>query len=246
VALAFSIKLMPILLVLLVPSLPLRRAGRWLGGFGLGLVACGLLLPGLVNGFGWTWQVTGSFVDLLQSTALGSAQSLPWGNNCANHSLLYSLHHWFGQCAPRDLRIAPQSIAGLYLGLRIVLGLGTLATATLLRWRADRAAWSLAAAQLVLAMNLFNPITWIHHWVLVTVALGVLAGVPFLQELGPRTRAVAAGLALTLAAVSVAGPQLESYRTGTLSVAHFVLWAGITALLLVLQITTIRSRFTPA
>ena len=144
------------------------------------------------------------------------------------------------------MRLAPQSISGLYLGLRCVLGLGTLATAVGLRWRRDRAAWSLAVAQLVLVMVLCNPITWIHHWVGLSVALGVLAAVIFRPELGPRSRAVAAGLALALAAVSVAGPQLESFRTGTLSVAHFGVWAGITALLLTLQISALRDRSTPA
>jgi len=240
VALAVSLKLMPILLLLLLPALPVRRAGRWLGGFAVGLLVCGLLVPGLVNGFGWTWQMNGAFGDLLQRTALGSPQSLPWGNNCANHSLLFALHHGFGDCAPRHARLAPYVITNLYLGLRLVVGLGTVATAVLLRWRGDRCAWSLAVAQLVLAMVLLNPITWIHHWVLLTVALGALAAAVYAPSLGSRARAVAAGLALALAALSVAAPQLESFRTGTLSVAHFGVWLGITGLLLTLQISALR------
>ncbi len=242
VALAFSIKLTPIFLVLLVSALPLRRAGRWLGGFGLTLVVCGLVVPGLVNGFGWTWHMTAAFGQVLGRTALGTTQSLPWGNNCANHSLLFSLHHWFGQCAPRSDRLAPEAIEGLYLGLRLMVGLGTLVSAVLLRWRNDRSAWSLAVAQILLAMVLCNPITWIHHWVLVSVALAVLASVIFERSLGERYRAVAAGLTLGLAAVCVAAQQLESLRTGTLSVAHLGLWVGITALVLTLQISTVRGR----
>jgi hypothetical protein len=142
------------------------------------------------------------------------------------------------------VRVAPQTIAGLYLGLRLAVGLGTLATAVLLRWRSGRVAWSLAVAQLVLAMVLLNPITWIHHWVLVTVALGVLAGVPFQPRLGPRARLCAAALALALAAVTLAAPQLEAFRTGTLSVAHLGIWAGITALLLAEQLPALRRALT--
>lgn len=245
VALAFAIKLMPILLVLLVPALPLRKAGRWFGGFGLGLVVCILLVPGLVNGFGWTWHMTGAFVELLQRTALGSAQSLPWGNNCANHSLLFALQHNYGQCAPQHARLAPELIGGLYLGLRLVVGAGTVVTAVLLRWRGDRAAWSLAVAQLILAMVLLNPITWIHHWVLLSVALGALSAVAFGPTLGARTRTVAAGVALAFAAFSVAAPQLEGFRPGSVSIAHFGLWMGITALLAYLQISGIRGRTVP-
>lgn len=241
-ALAFSIKLMPIFLVLLVPALPLRRAGRWLGGFGLGLVVCGLLVPGLVSGFGWTWTMTAGFGELLGRTALGATESLPWGNNCANHSLLFSLHHWFGQCAPREVRLPPRSIEGIYLALRVIVGMGTLATAVGLRWRADRAAWSLAAAQVMVAMVLLNPITWIHHWVFVSVALGLGAAAVFQSDLGRRSRAVAAGLTLALAATCVAGPQVESFRTGTLSLVHLGLWAGLTALVLSLQISVVRRR----
>ncbi len=237
VALAFSLKLMPILLLLLLPALPWRRALRCLGGFGGGLVVCLLLVPGLVSGFGWTWHMTGAFAELLQSTALGSAQSLPWGNNCANHSLLFALHHGFGQCAPHHLRVEPQTIAGLYWGLRLTVGVGTLATSVLLRWRGDRTAWSFAVVQLMLAMVLLNPITWIHHWIWIVVALGVGAGAVFQPSVGPRLRLLAAGLTGALAATCVTGPQLEAYRTGTLSVAHFTLWAGVTALLLTYQLS---------
>jgi Glycosyltransferase family 87 len=241
VALAFALKLMPILLVLLVPAMSLRKAGRWLGGFAVGLLVCFLLVPGLVNGFGWTWHMTGAFGELLQGTALGTTQSLPWGNNCANHSLLFALQHGFGLCAPQHTRAAPELIAGLYLALRLVVGVGTLATSVLLRWRGDRVAWSLAVAQLVLAMVLLNPITWIHHWVFLSVALGGLAAAAFEPSLGRRSRGVAAGLGLGLAALCVAAPQLEAFRTGTVSLAQFGLWAGITGLLAVLQISAIGS-----
>lgn len=240
VAVAFSIKLMPILLLLLLGALAWRRAGRALAGFGLGLLVCGLLLPGVVSGFGWTWQMTVAFGELLGSTALGSPQSLPWGNNCANHSLLFAMHHWAGQCVPQRGRVAPETIASLYLGLRLLVGLGTLATAVGLRWRADRAAWSLALVQLTLAMVLLNPITWIHHWVLLSVGLTAGAAAAYQPALTSRVRAVAAGLALALAAVCVAAPQLEAARTGTLSFAHFGIWAGVTALLLYLQISSLR------
>lgn len=247
VAVAFSIKLMPLLLLLLLPALSVRRAGRWLGGVAAGLLICCFLLPGLISGFGWALERNGDFLRLLHKTALGGSESLPWGNNCANHSLLFALHHWFGQCAPKSQQLGAEAVHAVYGLLRVVLVAGTLCTAALLRWRADRPVWMLAVAQLLLAMLLVNPITWIHHWVLLTLALTLLAGLALQAELPPRQRVSAAVVTALLCGMTVAGPQLEEYKPGTLSMGHYFVWLGITGLMLWLQAPALgRGRVTGA
>ncbi len=241
VALGASLKLLPVALLLLAPALGWRRAWRFLAAFGCGALLLGLALPGLVNGFGWAWRMNGELMGLLASTAGGDPSALPWGNNCANQSLLFAMQHWFGLCAPRDVRVDQGTISALYLGLRILLVVGTLATSALLGWRRDRGPWCLVVAQIMLLMLLANPITWVHHWVWISVALATVSAVALFDELGPRLRAVAAGLALVLGTSAAVGSQLETYRVGTLSLVHLGVWVGITALLLEEQVSGLRA-----
>jgi hypothetical protein len=337
VAVAASIKIMPVLLVGLLPTLfssrapreeaaeagaadagngssgpgpwrrGLGRAARWLGGFGAAALVCLWLLPGLVNGFGWAGRMDAAFVTLVWDTISGGRDALPWGDNCANHSLLFSFHHRWGRCAPLSGQLPSGVIAGLYLGIRIGVGLACAAAALLAGWRAatagravptpadpaapttagraaptpadpaapttaGRAApttadpfapatafgsaraasqragddprgqrapaldatWALLAAQLLLASILLNPITWVHHWVRLTVPLALLGVVAWMRGVPPAARAAAGALALVLGATLDQSQRLEAYKTGTSSFLHLAVFVGLTALLLAL------------
>jgi len=318
VAVAASIKIMPVILVGLLPTLLAARAPReqaggagvgdagaadgepgslapkpwrrglgraagWLGGFGAAALVCLWLLPGLVNGFGWAGRMDAAFVALVWDTISGGRGALPWGDNCANHSLLFSFHHRWGRCAPLSGQLPAGVIAGLYLGIRIGVGLACAAASLLAGWRAataGRAApttairsapttagqsapttairsaqaasqragvdpreqrspaldaiWALLAAQLLLASILLNPITWVHHWVRLTVPLALLLAVAWMRGVPPAARAAAGALALVLGATLDQSPRLEAYETGTSSFLHLAVFAGLTALLLAL------------
>lgn len=231
VALGAMLKVAPAILVLAALGLPLRKAARFLAGLLVGLLIFGLIVPGVIDGFGWTLDMTLRFGSLVRHVAVGGREALPWGNNCANQSLLFALHQWVGRCAPARDRVDPAWVAGIYAWLRAGVALGTLAGGVLLRGRADRVAWALFLPQALLAMILGNPITWAHHFFLLTPAVALLGVVPFLSEAGARLRRTAAGAAVAFAAVLGAGHELEDFKPGTSSLAFLLLWAVVTGML---------------
>jgi len=231
VALGFLLKVAPAVLVLVALGLPMRRAARFLAGVAVGLLAFGLMLPGLISGFGWTIHMTVHFFALLFHVGMGGREALPWGNNCANQSLLFALYQWVGRCAPTRDKVDPAWVAATYQAIRATVALGTLAGGLLLRGKADRVAWALFLPQVLLAMILGNPITWAHHFFLLTPAVALLGVAPFLAEAGSRLRLTAAGAAVAFAAVMGASHELEGFKPGTSSLAFLLLWAVVTGML---------------
>jgi len=266
-AVAASIKLVPVLLLLLLPLMDWRNAAKWIGGFAIGVVASLLLVPALVGGLSWAIDMNAAFVSLLVENARNTKHSLPWGENCANHSLLFGLKHIMGKCANPPSTGHAARIRSIYGVLRGIMVTGTTVTTLLSGWvhvsliRSRRRSrgheaksdaeqvtsvlWLLTVAQTILVMLLVTPISWIHQWVLVLIPLAALAvlalGPNFATDDHPtlllpkHMRTATMALAIYLAAVTIAGHEMESYRVGTVAFAWYAGWIAITGLLATVQ-----------
>ena len=201
-ATAAAVKIVPGVLLVVAPWLEPRRAARWLGGFAVGAVLCLLVVPALSGGLDWTFREHGAFASVLLGASPAGRPRLPWGDNCANHSLLFAFHHLFGKCSATTshsslvLPVYRVLLAGIAAGLAGVALWGSWLFVEALRRRdgRDRSGRSpeqgrdgptesgrarsrirlLVWAQAGLAALLVTPISWPHQWVLAVLPVGAL------------------------------------------------------------------------
>ncbi len=229
VSLGFCVKLVPGLLVLMAFGLRGRRVLRFLAGLALGLLLFGLIVPGLVDGFGWTVRTTGRFLHMVWHVARAGRESLPWGNNCANKSLLFALHHLVGMCAPEARRVDLHLLDRFYGFVRWIVALGTLAGGALALGKGSRFLWGLFVSMILLAMILGNPITWPHHFVYLTPVVVLLGAIAWSD--GKVAHPMVAAAAVFLAGLLSMAHELEDVRPGATAMGALLLWVVLMALL---------------
>ncbi|MDY0004180.1 MAG: glycosyltransferase 87 family protein [Polyangia bacterium] len=228
-AVGFSIKFTPVIFLLLLPWFRLRGAVLFLSGFAAGVIACCLLVPAIAYGPGAALDMAVAYSGVLSDTLFGGKAVLPCWDNCANHSLLFALQAWFGKCGTLLAPLEPETILAIFTALRITMIAGLLASALKVALRRiDRDSY-LLAAQIALGIVLLSPVAWIHHWVILTIPLALVAGMALAA---PRDLPLALAAAL-LAATVLTGYQLELVHAGLISVFLFASWAALAALTLI-------------
>lgn len=173
---AVSIKLTPVVFVLLVTAFRLKEAHRFLGGFVASLVLALVILPGAVFGFSWALETNLHFWQLMLSVARHGTKALAWGDNCANGSLMYAMHTWFGKCSEGSRVLSDETISTLDKALQYLMLFFSAACSASLFFRADRVRLGLAVVVLSLAAVLMSPVLWSHHLVLLIPGAAILMG----------------------------------------------------------------------
>lgn len=227
-AVGFSIKFTPILFLLLVTRFRPKGALLFVGGFAAGVLTCFLVIPALAYGPSAAFDMSRTYIDVLRNTLFGGSIVLPCWDNCANHSLLYAFHAWFGKCGALLGRLEPETILSIFKVLRMTMLAGILASALKVALRRRTCDTQLLVVQIALASVLANPVAWIHHWVMLCVALGLLGGL----ALADRKNLVLALAAALLAVTVVTGHQLELVHAGLISVFLYAAWAAVAGLTL--------------
>lgn len=220
---AVSIKLTPVVFLLLLPAFGFKRSLRFLAGLGASVLFCCLFLPGVAFGFRWSVDTNLAFVDLTARILSKGVRALPWGNNCANHSLFFLLQAWFGKCGHEIMRLTQPTVDSIYACLKWYILLLLAASTVGLFLKSNRRLLSLVIIQCALATILLNPFMWSHHLVMLIPAAALNGGLLFSDLKGRWTRALCLVSAVILWGTTCLGYYALD-EIGLISLMLFLAW----------------------
>ncbi len=259
-AVAVAIKVLPVLFLLALVWLDGRTVLRFLGGFAVGLVVFLGVVPAIVGGGYWALDMNEAYAAMMLHAARSAHPALAWGNNCANHSLLYGFYHMIGICAPKSVHRDLNLVTSLYSVFRSVLFVGLVVPFVVgvvirIRWllgrgnrnrTVERRLFLLTLGQVGLGVLLVSPIVWIHHWILAVLptAAFIAVGLPhYLRgEVGEKSNealswvgSIGALVGIFLVGVMVGAQPFEAFQHGALAFVWYGAWVVTTIALLVAQ-----------
>jgi len=235
IGVATALKLLPAALML---WFLVRRDARALGAFFATLVAGVLLVPMLVGGPTWAWQMNREWLALVFGAVTQGADGLQahggYVTGYKNGSLAAVFDRLFGGAGRKGalvVRLPQPTIDSLTTLVRLaVLAASVAATVRLWRRRApavERWLLPLAASLLLLLGWLFNLILWDHHTVGLVLILPVVAGAALDPRLDPGWRR-ALWLGLIAGAAGLASGWFSgSRRWGIQTLCLLLLWGGL-------------------
>jgi hypothetical protein len=235
IGVATALKLLPAALML---WFLVRRDVRALGAFFATLVAGVLLVPMLVGGPSWAWQMNREWLALVFGAVTQGADGLQahggYVTGYKNGSLAAVFDRLFGGAGRKGalvIRLPQPTIDSITTLVRLAV-LAASAAATVRLWRrrtpaVERWLLPLAASMLLLLGWLFNLILWDHHTVGLVLILPVVTGAALDPRLDPGWRR-ALWLGLIAGAAGLASGWFSgSRRWGIQTLCLLLLWGGL-------------------
>ncbi|MFH2009781.1 MAG: glycosyltransferase family 87 protein [bacterium] len=236
---AAALKVLPVALAI---WFLVRRDWKALGAFVTTVLAALLIIPALVGGPAWAWEMNREWLRLFWDALTKGSQGLQSGGGYVSHrkngSLVAIFDRIFGGAGrqPMLIRLPQQMIDSMVVPLRASMAiLSAVAAGILYRPRAEayeRYAWPLVASMMLICGYLINILLWDHHTVGLVFVLPVVAAACLDPRLPPGWRRPL-WIGLLAAVAGLASGWFDGSRSWGLQTLCFIaLWLGIVIALL--------------
>lgn len=231
---AAALKVLPAALLL---WFVVRRDWRAVAAFVGAAVGSVFLIPSLVGGVGWAWEMNVEWLKLFWSAIVKGGEGLQshggYTTALKNGSLSAVVDRLFGGYGHKAkiIRLTAGSVKAIGFTLRAAV-VCVSAAAVIRQFRprteeVERYLWPLAAGLLLLCGWLVNLLMWDHHTIGLLMILPVVAVVCLDPRLPPRWRLpLWVGLLSAVAALT-SGFFPGSRRWGLQTLCYLALWGGI-------------------